>query len=141
MPPLETSVSQRRNHGSLSTYITREAGAAAWATWWVLFADGSPVPMSRNCRIPACVTRNSTARARNARPRPDREPYIRVHGGNLLSHSPVGREVVLAAQQVFAYSPGIHTRSVRHRRPTQAVRCPWEGDEALKARRISSDWR
>ena len=24
--------------------------------------------------------------------RPDREPYIRAHGGDLLSHSPVGRD-------------------------------------------------
>jgi hypothetical protein len=52
---------------SLSTYTTLDCGAAAWATWWVLFAEGSPVPMSRNWRIPACVTRKCTAQARNAR--------------------------------------------------------------------------
>ena len=70
---------------------------------------------------------------RPAQPRHQRE--------HLLRGDPVRLAVVLAAQQVFTYSPGIHTRSVRHRRPTPAVRCPWEGDEALKARRISSDWR
>jgi hypothetical protein len=53
--------------GSLSTYTTRDSGAARWATWCVLFAEGSPVPISRNYRIPASVTRKRTARARNAR--------------------------------------------------------------------------
>jgi hypothetical protein len=32
-----------------------------------LFADGSPVPISRNCRIPASATKNRTARPKNAR--------------------------------------------------------------------------
>ncbi len=32
-----------------------------------LFAAGMPVPMSRNCRIPASAARNRTTRARNAR--------------------------------------------------------------------------
>ena len=53
--------------GSLSTYTTRDCGAARCATWWVLFAERSPVPMSRNCLTPASVTRKCTARARNAR--------------------------------------------------------------------------
>ena len=53
--------------GSLSTYTIRESGATAWATSWVLFADGMPVPMSRNCLIPSSADRYRTARARNAR--------------------------------------------------------------------------
>jgi len=32
-----------------------------------VFAAGMPVPMSRNCRIPASAARNRTTRARNAR--------------------------------------------------------------------------
>ena len=43
--------------GSLSTYTTRAVGAAAWATSCVLFADGRPVPMSRNWRMPSVAAR------------------------------------------------------------------------------------
>jgi hypothetical protein len=53
--------------GSLSTYTTRDSGAIACATSWVLPAAGRPVPMSRNWRIPASAARNSTARPRKAR--------------------------------------------------------------------------
>jgi hypothetical protein len=43
--------------GSLSTYSTRDDGAISWATSWTLPALGMPVPMSRNCRIPASRVR------------------------------------------------------------------------------------
>jgi hypothetical protein len=39
-------------------------GARAWATSWVFCMVGSPVPMSRNWRIPASTVRCSTARTR-----------------------------------------------------------------------------
>jgi hypothetical protein len=39
--------------GSLSTYTTRAPGAAACAISWMFGEVGMPVPMSRNCRIPA----------------------------------------------------------------------------------------
>ena len=62
-----------RTMGSLSKYTTRDSGyttrdsgAARWAPSWVLSADGRPVPMSGNCRIPASPTRYRTARPRNA---------------------------------------------------------------------------
>jgi len=29
----------------------------AWAIWWVLPDVGIPVPMSKNCRIPASLAR------------------------------------------------------------------------------------
>jgi hypothetical protein len=52
---------------SWSTYTTRLPGAADWATSWVLFAVGMPVPISRNCRMPAAPARWLTARARKCR--------------------------------------------------------------------------
>jgi hypothetical protein len=39
----------------------------ACATSCTLLVVGSPLPMSRNCRIPASSTRYRTARPRNAR--------------------------------------------------------------------------
>src|ERR1017187_3729193 len=53
--------------GSLSTYTTRASGAIAWATWCTLPLVGSPVPRSRNWRIPHSPARNRTARPRNLR--------------------------------------------------------------------------
>jgi hypothetical protein len=53
--------------GSLSAYTTREDGATAWATSCTLFAVGNPVPMSRNCRMPASAARNRTTRPSHAR--------------------------------------------------------------------------
>jgi hypothetical protein len=52
---------------SLSTYTIRASGATRWATWWVLSAVGSPVPMSRNWRMPSWPARYRTARPKNAR--------------------------------------------------------------------------
>jgi hypothetical protein len=43
------------------------AGAAACATSWVLFAVGSPVPISRNWRMPSASASWRTVLARNAR--------------------------------------------------------------------------
>ncbi len=53
--------------GSLSTYTILESGATDCATSWVLFAEGMPVPMSRNWRIPASPARKRTTRPRNSR--------------------------------------------------------------------------
>ena len=38
-------------------FLIRAVGAARWATSWVLSAVGRPVPMSRNCRMPASAAR------------------------------------------------------------------------------------
>jgi hypothetical protein len=51
----------------LSTYTIRLSGAIDWATSCVLLAVGSPVPMSRNWRMPASAVRSRTLRTRNAR--------------------------------------------------------------------------
>jgi hypothetical protein len=32
-------------------HAVRDSGATPWVASWVLFADGMPVPISRNCRI------------------------------------------------------------------------------------------
>jgi hypothetical protein len=69
-----------------------------------------PVPISRNWRIPASAARNRTTRARNARL--DRTDQTRwgVRLQRHLGGRPVGREVVLAAQQ------GIVDPARNHRR-------------------------
>ena len=53
--------------GSLSTYTTRASGVISRETWCTLPRVGSPVPRSRNWRMPASPARNRTARPRNAR--------------------------------------------------------------------------
>src|ERR1051325_10159039 len=67
----------------------REEGAAAWATSWVLFAVGIPVPISRNCRTP------------------HPEPESRRDRQHPLCRLPVGGEVVLAAQPVVVDAGGM----------------------------------
>ena len=50
-----------------SVVLLGEGDLPRWATSWVLFAAGIPVPMSRNWSIPASPARYCTARPRNRR--------------------------------------------------------------------------
>src|SRR5215467_3002618 len=90
-----------RTMGSLSTYTTRDSGyttrdsgAARWATSWVLSADGRPVPMSGNCRIPASPDQVPDGPAKERRLGADAGQDGRVRGDHLLGGFPVGRVVV-----------------------------------------------
>ena len=75
-----------------------------WATSWVLLAVGSPVPMSRNCRMPASPARYCTARPRNARLRP--------HPGQMWgrprspARPPRGQPRIVLAAEPVVIDPG-----------------------------------
>ncbi len=78
-------------------------GSTACATSCTLFVVGSPVPMSRNCLMPASAARYLTARPRNARFSRGRGQRVGAGREHLVGRLPVRGEVVLAADEVVVH--------------------------------------